>query len=201
MNTGFEGIIGIIVMVLIVYGFVSAFKNRGIVHLALSKFTIDPEAEDQIIIEGRKTGLMQWILVKLNLGNTFKIHIKNDHITYSADSAAGQSLTLVPLAKVSSTSCGYSKPIGLFFLAILFVIIAIGFIFVSVASAMMCIGLAAIFFVVYVYSKNFFITIETFGSSQLGFSFKRSYIENVPIDISQIEEAIRHLNKIVIENE
>ncbi len=201
-NVGSEGILSLVFFVLIIYFIFRGVKNRGIVFLALSKFTIDPNAEDQIIIEGRKTGLVQWILVQLKLGNTYKIHVKKDHISYSEDSAAGNSLTLVPIRKVASTSCGYQKPIGLLMIAGLLLIIDIIFLFMGQFGAFFG-GLIvpAIFVVVYLYMKNFFISIETIGSTRLGFSFKRSYIENLPIETEKIVEAIERINQLVLKEE
>ena len=195
-------IISILFFVLILSWIFNSIKNRGIVHLSLSKFTIDPENEDMIIIEGRKTGLMQWLLVKLKLGNIYKIQVKKDFITYSEDSAFGKILSLVPMHKVSSTTCGYKKPIIFLILAALSVIMSIVSL-LSNAPAMtflLCLIFAAGFVAAYIYLKSFFIKIEAMGSSRFGFTFRKALIENISIDIEKIEEAIKLINNVVIAN-
>ena len=200
--SSFDQYIAIAIFIIVLFGIFSFIKKRGIVHLSLTKFILNPDDEDQIIIEGRKTGLVQWFLTLLKLGNIYKIHIKKDHINYSAESAAGNSLHLTPIKKIASTSCGYNKPIGLLILSVILTIGSLtALISGNVASFFLCLLVAGICFAAYVYLKNFFISIETIGSSQLGFSFKRSFIENVPIDIEKIEEAISHINKLVLESE
>ena len=83
MYGGSSSIIGVIVSILVIFFVIGYFKNRGVVHLSLSRFEIDTSNEDNIVIEGRKTGLIQWILVQLKLGNIYKIQVKNTFISYS----------------------------------------------------------------------------------------------------------------------
>ena len=187
--------VGILVVVILVF---KGIANRGVIHLALSKFEINPEDESQIIIEGRKTGLMQWLLVKLKLGNIYRIRIKKDQVDYSADSAAGKEMILIPITKVSSTSCGYRKPIELLLLGAVLAVFGLVMLFQSLGAAIALLLCAAVFFALYVYMKNFFISIETTGSRRIGFSFKRSFIENVAVDVEQIEEAINLINSLAI---
>jgi len=197
---GIQPFLSILIFIFVFYFLISFVKNRGITHLALSRFSIDPTNEDIIIIEGRKTGLVQWLLVKLNLGNTYKIHIKKDFISYSADSAAGKSLILIPIHKVSSTSCGFRKPIELLVLGGLLLIFAIVMLFINITSFFILLIIGGVFLALYIYMKNFFVMIESVGSMRIGFSFKRSFIENIPIEIDKIEEAIQSINSLVIDN-
>jgi len=192
-------IIGALVSLIVIVFVVNAFRTRGMVHLALRKFEVnkDPDAENIILIEGRKTGLMSWILVKLKLGNIFRIVVKREHISYIGESLAGKEHLLVPNSKASSSACGYEKPIVMFFLGALLVIGGIIYIFSQVLMGILLILIGLIFFFLYSYMKNFFIRIETFGSSRIGFSFKKSFIENKPINIEQIEEAIEIINDLI----
>ena len=52
----------------------------------------------------------------------------------------------------------------------------------------------------YIYPKNFFISIDSVGSTRLGFSFMKALIENISIDIEKIEEAIKCINVMAIAN-
>ena len=197
----FSSALSVIISVLIIFWIVGFIKNRGIVHLSLSKFAIDPADEDLIVIEGRKTGLIQWLLVQLKLGNIYKIQVKRNFISYSEDSAFGKKLSLTPMQKISSTTCGYQKPIGYLIFAVLLVIMCIVFLFQNSAGiGVLCLLLAAVFMIAYVYLKSFFITIESMGSSRLGFSFRKALVENISIDIEKIEEAIQRINDLVIAN-
>lgn len=200
--------ISILIFVGIIYAVWNMFAGRNTVHLALSRFTIDPEAENQIVVEGRKTGLWQWILAKLKLGNMYRIHVKAGYISYSTDSASGEHLTLTPVQKIASTSCGSRKPVILLIIAGFVLLIGL---FMSIsASAIPGLGAqgrdmfayalltAAVLVVCYYFNKNFYISIQTVGGGKFGFSFKRSYIENVPVNIEKVKEAITRINELVL---
>jgi len=196
---GLSSYLSSIIGILIILAVIKFIINRGIVHLSLSKFTIVPENDDLIIIEGRKTGLIQWILVQLKLGNIYKIQVKKDFICYSEDSAFGKKMSLTPMQKISSTTCGYKKPVGWLMLGVALVIMSFVFLLQnSVTSAVSCLLIAALLIVAYIYLKSFFITIESMGSSRLGFSFRKALIENLSIDIEKIEEAIQRINDLVV---
>lgn len=51
---------------------------------------------------------------------------------------------------------------------------------------------------VYYWLNKKIISIETFGGMTLGLSFKRSVIENVPVDITLATKAIRIINDKVV---
>ena len=190
-----------IITLFVILWVISFVKNRGVVHLSLSKFTIVPEDDDLIIIEGRKTGLIQWLLVQLKLGNIYKIQVKKNFICYSEDSAFGKKLSLTPMQKISSTTCGYKKPIGWLMLGVVLVVMCFVFLIQNAAAmGVLCLLVGAILIVAYVYLKSFFITIESMGSSRLGFSFRKALIENLSIDIEKIEEAIQRINDLVVES-
>ncbi|GHV47811.1 hypothetical protein FACS1894181_02060 [Bacteroidia bacterium] len=181
------------------------FAGKNVVHLALSRFTIDPEAENQIVLEGRKTGLWQWILAKLKLGNMYRMHVKGSYISHLEDSASGEHLKLTPVQKISSTACGYNKPVGLLILAVIVLLIGL---LLSVGAKDMIEGAGQLFLlallvafvlvVCYFYNKSFYLTIWTTGGDKLGYSFKKSYIENVPVNIEKVKEAITRINELVL---
>ncbi|MDL2243745.1 hypothetical protein LJB84_02785 [Bacteroidales bacterium OttesenSCG-928-J19] len=190
---------GIIIALAVIGIIFNAIKSKGMVNLALRKFEInrDPDAEDIIVLEGRKTGLMSWILVKLKLGNIFSIRVKKEHISYMAESLAGKDHILIPNAKASSTACGYEKPIIWFFLGALLLLGGIIGLFSNIWMGILLIILGLLCFFLYSYMKNFYIRIETFGSMRIGFSFKKSFIENKPIEIEEIEEAVALINELI----
>ncbi|MDR1600986.1 MAG: hypothetical protein LBS42_00975 [Tannerella sp.] len=192
-------VLGIVFWVWIFWVIFQTFSRNKTVHLALSRFIVDPQSEIQIVLEGRKTGLIQWVLVQFKLGNMYRLHIRKDYISYSANSASGEDLLFTPVQKIASTSCGYHQPIGLLISAA--IIFLAGIIFtvnVGADAFLVFSAIALIFVVLYYFKKRFFIAITTVGGEKLGFSFKRSYIENVAVDIEKVKEAIGQINALVL---
>jgi hypothetical protein len=186
-----------IVVLLIIIGAVRS-RKRNLVTLALSKYAFNPDAADFLVIEGRKTGLRQWILVLLKLGNRYQILVNKDQISYSEDSAKGNFLILTPLAKIASTGCGYSKPIGLLIAAVIFAILGIVLLFSVAQAGIVSILVAAVLVFLYAYKKKFFVNIQPISGAVFGFTFKRSFIENVAIDIELIKKSVEFLNEKVL---
>lgn len=58
-----------------------------------------------------------------------------------------------------------------------------------------------LFFIMYWLSKKIAISIQTKGGIIMGLIFKRSVIENVPIDIQKSLQAINIINENVIESQ
>jgi hypothetical protein len=106
---------------------------------------------------------------------------------------------VVPLASISSTHCGYTKPFGALLLGVVSLLGALGGLFQS-ESPVFVIGivLAGICFSAYWLMKKIAITIETAGGMTLGLAFKRSLIENVAVDIDEAVRAINLLNQRVV---
>ena len=187
--------VGIIVIILLING----FRKRGKVTLSLSKFEFKPEFADFLIIEGRKTGLWQWILTQLKLGNRYQILVNKERICYSADSAKGNTLVLTPLQKVASTGGGYTKPISMLIIAAILAGVGIILALSSATAGIISILVAVLLIVWYNFKKTFFISIQPVSGAVFGFEFKRSIIENVAVDIDLIKESISFLNEKVVE--
>jgi hypothetical protein len=194
-----ETIYYVIGFAVVAYFIYNRTGKASLVSLALSKYSFNPDAEEFLVIEGRKTGLWQWILVQLKLGNRYQITVNKDQISYSEDSAKGNTLLLTPLAKIASTAGGYQKPIGLLIAAAILLIVSIVILFVEPVYGIISILLAALLVVYYIYKKMFFINIQPVSGAVFGFSFKRSFIENVAVDIELIDKSIACLNEKVID--
>ncbi len=198
-----NAILGIVLLVAIAVVIFKRFGKASLVSLSLSKYCFNPDSSDEpLLLEGRKSGLWQWILAKLRLGNKFQIAVKADHINYSADSARGNTLALTPMAKIASTACGYRKPIGFLITACILLLFGLFQLFNGEFGFFLTMLLFAVLMVVYyIYKKTFFIEIHTTAGVIFGFSFKRSFIENVDVNIELIQKSIAHLNeKIVAKN-
>ncbi|GHT08968.1 hypothetical protein FACS189426_05940 [Bacteroidia bacterium] len=190
-------VLGAVVVIFIILAIRN--RTRNLVALSLSKFVFNPEAEDFLIIEGRKTGFWQWVLVQLKLGNRYQILVNKDQISYSEDSARGNSLLLTPLSKIASTGGGYSKPLGLLITAALLVVFGLWLLFSTATMGIISILVAALLVVLYHFRKSFFINVQPVSGAVFGFTFKRSIIENVEIDTELIKRGIAFLNEKVIE--
>jgi hypothetical protein len=196
----FGWVLGVVAAIFIILAIRN--RSRNLVALSLSKFVFNPETENFLIIEGRKTGFWQWVLVQLKLGNRYQILVNKDQITYSEDSAKGSILLLTPLSKIASTGGGYSKPIGLLITAALLVVFGIIGLFngdgETVALGVIGILVAALLVVLYHFRKSFFINVQPVSGAVFGLTFKRSIIENVEVDTELIKRGIAFLNEKVI---
>jgi len=202
-----ESIISVFVLAIIIYFVWKAVQRSNTVSLALRRFTINPDAENQITIEGRKTGFIQWLLVLFHFGNTYKINVKKNYISYSSESIQGESLTLTPVQKIASTSCGYRNPIGLLIAAAIVFLIGLIFYvssrhsFYGSASGMglfYTIVIALILVGIYFYNKRFYISIQTMGGYNFVLSFRGSLVENVFVNITNVKEVVERINELVL---
>jgi hypothetical protein len=185
-------------------------SRKKIIHLALTKFIVDQDSKYPVVIEGRRTGLIQWLLVQLRLGNLYKIYVKKDYIIYSEDSMSGFAMDLTPVHKVASTSCGFHRPILLLILAGLIFVLYWVALFYTLAttfdfafggfaiSFLLVLILDALLIIIYIFRKNFYIAIYTVGGVQYRLSFKRSFIENVDVNMRTVEDAIFLINDLVL---
>lgn len=169
--------------------------------LVLRKFGVNASAPDGVFVEiiGRASGLMGWFLTTIGFDPETSLKVSNNRLSFSSSSLFGQIHQVVPLSGISSTHCGYSKPIGYLILA---AAVVLGGILNQNGRVFLISLLVGGFFLVrYWLSKNITISIETRGGMTMGLTFKRSVIENVPVDIQKSIEAIEVVNQKVIESQ
>ena len=174
--------------------------------LVLRKFNVDKLSPNGVFIEiiGRASGLTSWILTVLRFDTETTLKITKNEISFTSSSLFGQVNQLAPLSGVSSTLCGYSKPIGYLIAAGVFII---GGIIIGLSQRNggpvlifgIIIGIALI--VIYALSKKIALSIETRGGRSLGLIFKRSVIENVSVDIEKALNAMEIINSKVLESQ
>lgn len=168
--------------------------------LVLRRFKIDetPSANVLVDIVGRASGITAWLLTVMGFDAETSLKVTGKEVAFRSSSLFGQTHQVVPLPSVSSTHCGYSKPIGYLIIGALFLIGGIwsGDMFIVIGLV-----ICGIFLVAYYLSKKIVISLETSGGTVLGLSFKRSVIENVPVDIEQALKAIGIVNQKVIESQ
>ena len=120
------------------------------------------------------------------------------------------------MPSISSTHCGYAKPVGLLIAGIIFLIGGIlslfglgnsdpygrqGVSFEQVLLVLFLLGFAFIFLRTYYMSKKIVISLETSGGMFLGIAFKQGIIEKVPVDIDDAMKAIDIVNKYIVKSQ
>jgi len=170
--------------------------------LVLRKFRVEESSPDGVVIEivGRTSGLMAWLLTKLGFDAETRLKVTESEISFKSGSLFGQMIQTAPLTNISSTHCGYSKPIWYLILGGIFIIGGIGGMMENGIGALISgLIIGGIFLFLYWLSKKMTMSFETSGGIIMGLIFKRSVIENVAVDIHKAEQAIEIINKKVIE--
>jgi len=174
--------------------------------LVLRKFHVNASAPDGVLVEivGRASGVTAWLLTIMGFDAETSLKLSNNELSFRSSSLFGQLNQVAPLPGISSTHCGYSKPIGYLILGVIFVLggILIG-LGQSGGGGIFLTGLiiGGIFLIAYWLSKKMTISIETGGGMIMGLIFKRSVIENIPIDIQKAIQAMDVINQKVIESQ
>ena len=202
-----ELIIGGVVLVL---GLL-AFRGRGGISivgptLVLRRFNIDEGASAKVLVDiaGRAEGITAWLLTIVGIDAETSLKVTGKEVSFKSSSLFGQTHQVVPLPSVSSTHCGYSKPIGYLVIGVIFLI---GGILTGLnqynGGLIIIIGviLGATFLLAYYLSKKIVISLETSGGIVMGLSFKRSVIENVSIDMEQALKVIGIVNHEMIKSQ
>lgn len=210
-DIGMLELIVIAVVVFMLIGGVLARRDGGGIRVAgptlvLRRFEIDeaPSADVLVDIVGRASGITAWLLTVMGFDAETSLRVTGEEVSCRSASLFGQTYQVVPLPSVSSTHCGYSKPIGYLIIGGIFLIGGIlsgvsrggsgGIILTGLVIGGIC--LAA-----YYLSKKIVISLETRGGMVLGLAFKRSVIENVSVDIEQALKVIGIVNQKVIESQ
>jgi hypothetical protein len=168
--------------------------------LVLKKFQVDKSiaAARNIEIHGRTPGLMSWILTLLRVDNETSLVVNKSGVDYKTSSFFGERTVCVPIAKISSTSCGFRKPMQYLILAAIFFLsgsyVLLNDYSLGIFSVNAIIG--GLFLLSYFLKKSIFISIQSSGAINVGMKFKRSIIENVDVNVQKAREAIHILNAL-----
>jgi hypothetical protein len=205
-------IIGVIIFVVIGMG--SGRRGRSIraggPTLVLRKFDVDESMQDGILVEiiGRASGPTAWLLTVLGFDAETRLKVTEKEFSFKSSSFWGQIIQIAPLPNISSTHCGYSKPIGYLIISGIFVIDYVISIITGAGypfndnNGILIVKLiiGGLFMLLYWLSKKMTISFETSGGMVMGLTFKRSVIENVAVDIEKARQAIEIINKNVIKS-
>jgi hypothetical protein len=198
----------------IIAGAVSAARRRGVRTLVLQEFSADQQT-GEVRIVGRSPGIVAWFLTLIGLDNRTFLVTDARQIRFRTASLFGQMDIVVPVNRCASMNCGYAKPIGLLILAGVFVLAAFvlapslsqyysaqmsmrrafdsapaGGYGYALILMLIPLGLALFCAVLYALRKSISMTFETNGGMIFGLKFRRSIIENVPVDIDRARYAI-----------
>lgn len=175
------------------------FLNIGPATIVLRKFDLNEDAPDgnTITIEGRASGFWAWFLAVLKVDNLTVLKLEKDAVSLKYPSQSGQTHQFIPLGSVDATTCSYSRP----WKWIVFALIAASFGIMNDSPSIVLLGLicAAAFIAIYAFSKRIFISARS-GGTEISIAYKRSIIEGNDIDFDKTLEAIRLLNKKIIES-
>ncbi|MBI5844253.1 MAG: hypothetical protein HZB23_06255 [Deltaproteobacteria bacterium] len=200
-------IIGLIIVFLVIS---KLFANRspGLrisgPALVLKKFRVNEFDQDGVLVDiaGRAPGFFSWLLTAMGFEADTSLTLYRDRVFFHSAGLYGERNEIVPITCISGTSCGYSKPIGYLVVG---VFLAGGSLLTEIfmrrsngAAFLVGLFIGAIFLIAYSLSKKITINLETFGGTWFGLTFKRSMIENVPIDIQKTLEAISIINNRIL---
>jgi hypothetical protein len=167
--------------------------------LVLRKFRIDESATSPALLEiaGRPSGLIGWLLDIMGLEGETTCTASESAMTFRTTALNGQLDHVVPMARIASTHCGYSKPLWLLVLGLLFAIPSLASIAAGSSDSVVGLILGAALITGYAFSKRLILTVETSGGMVVGLAFKRSVIENVAVDIAEVQRAIALINRVI----
>lgn len=180
---------------------VSSFRAaRSGPTLVLKRLDFNPGGSGQYLVHvvGRPQGLLGWLLAKLGLDDDTELMLESRRVRFESSSLFGRVAHMMPLRSVASTSCAFKKPIGLLVFAALLVLagfplVGVGLIEsegAAVGLGFLCVVVGGVCGVLYVLLKSLAIEVTSAGGTTFKLSFKRSVIENVPLDISKAEQVI-----------
>lgn len=202
------GIFGLpALLILVVLGGIgAAFSRRGALAmsgpvLVLRKFEVHPEGDAAVLIEGRPSGLVAWLLTTIGLDTLTTLSVTDRQVSFRSASLSGELHHLVPTTEISSTHCGYSQPIWLLILGGAILVVSMLAAMNSFSAAQVFISglfVAGICVVIYLLQRKIVITVETTGGMVMGLSFKPSAIENVSVSLPRALEAVARINSIVV---
>lgn len=169
----------------------------GIPTLVVKKFDVHEEARDGKYIEitGRASGFLSWLFTLMKLDTLTVMNLEENSLSFKSSSLSGEVHTVLPLAAIESSQCGFSKSISL----LTFAAIALLFGISSGETGGFFLGLiiAAVFIALYFFSKRMFISVMA-GGTTVQIAYKKGVIEGVEVDLDRTLSAIELLNKRIL---
>lgn len=202
-----------LLVVLVVVGFIaSVFRGRlATVPLVLQQFLVD-QPTGRVTIVGRRAGTVAWLMTRLGLDSTTSLYTTPQEIRFRNASLFGETDTVIPVSQCASLSCGYRRPVS-YLIAAALMLIAAAVLFAAAAQAtpptalravalreeiqilkslgFLSLILSGVMFIAYALSKRILLYFESTGGTHFGMMFRRSVIENIPVDIAKARLAVQ----------
>ena len=169
--------------------------------LVLKKFNVNPDAKEEPLVEiaGRVSGAISFLLTMIGVDPTTHLKCFHDRIEFREASLFGEQNMTIPLPATSGITGGYTKPFKL--LAISGVVFVGSFVLAASAGTVAFLtgmAISAGFLVTYVLKKEMGVHVQNGGDKLWGLNFKRSVIENMPVDIDRVKQAVQLINAAVL---
>ena len=174
-------ITAIIVILVIVFLLIRRGKNSlnsPMMTLVLTKFQMsESEDSDELLsIAGRKSGLIGWLLTKIGLDAETTIRVTKKELLMKSSSLAGESYSIMTLKNISSSHCGFYKPITLFIFAVILVLFGLILMLSNlIGTGIFIMILGAICYAIYYFNKKIRIMVQTKGGGVFGMCFSPSH--------------------------
>ena len=171
--------------------------------LVLRKFIVSTSAgkSDEAIveIEGRKPGLIAWLLTAMGIDATTSLVITRRDITFRAGSFFGEMNSMMPMTAVATAHGGYSKPVEYLIAAGGLLLGGLGMLGEDEGwlGLVFLIG-AGFFAAMYSLEKRMALSVESSGGAVFGLVFKRSLIEGVAVDVNKVKEVIAIIREMAL---
>lgn len=167
----------------------------------VTNLEVNEDGPCYVRIEGRKSGLIAWLLTLFGIEAMIKFEVYGDRIECSKTSLSGMICETIPLTAISNLGSGFVKPVFLFvFAAISAAIAVIAFFCNSTGTAMYWVISAVIFVVLYFWWKTMILYFIPNSASTILVKFKRSVIEGVELDENTAGEIIGIVSQLVQKN-
>ncbi|MCX5658988.1 MAG: hypothetical protein NTW19_04610 [Planctomycetota bacterium] len=171
--------------------------------MALKEFSVSSTPDTNgvyVTISGRPEGLIGSILSLLKLSSDASLIVSAHQVSLVMASISGQTHSMVPMNRVSSTHCGYKRNTAYLIIAAFFLLSAIGSIAGTHGAVVFVIGaiVSAVFALAYWMSNRLVIVVETGGGMTIGMRIQPSVIRSVNFDFAQAQRVVDIINTLVL---
>lgn len=195
-----------ILIVLVIAGLASVVARQGALAasgpvLVLRKLEVNDAGSPAVVIEGRPSGFMAWLLTTVGLDTLTTLKVTDHEVSFRSAGLSGEIHHVVPSAAISSTHCGYSQPIWLLVVGGVLLLFSLVVALSSPGGAGTLLGgvvMAGACAAIYMLQRKIAISIETTGGMVMGLAFKPSAIEQVSVNLAGALRAVDRINGIVV---
>ena len=195
-----------LVIIVIILAVVAIGKNNSSQVLVLKEFKLNEKEDEFLIIKGRTSGLLGWILSLCGIDPETTLTCNKRSIKYEMSAIRFGKQTLnIPLVAVTCVSSGIHKPFSLLVLGVVFVLggIISSILLNSFSVFMIGLIIGAVFLIIYYLNKTMRFSIFCGGDKDkpmATINLKKSIIEGQNIDDVKYASAAGAINKAVLMN-